>query len=120
MSMTNNALRLPDWEIVAVEERGDVVEVTARYLPFPEACPKCGVIGRLYRHGTAPVDYHDLPYGKRTLIRAEVQRIRSVKTGKPIDEIERLRRERGLIESVISSSKVQDDSIISRTTDTAN
>lgn len=74
--MTNNALRLPDWEIIAVEERGDVVEVTARYLPFPEACPKCGVVGRLYRHGTAPVEYHDLPYGKRTLIRAEVHRIR--------------------------------------------
>jgi transposase len=74
--MTNNALRLPDWEIIAVEERGDVVEVTARYLPFPDACPKCGVVGRLYRHGTAPVEYHDLPYGKRTLIHAEVQRIR--------------------------------------------
>lgn len=74
--MSNNALRLPDWDVLAIKETPDVTEVTARYLPMPDACPKCGVVGRMYRHGTASVDYHDLPYGRRTLIHAEVQRIR--------------------------------------------
>lgn len=74
--MANNALRLPDWDILSIEESDDVTTITARYLPMPDACPKCGVVGRLYRHGTAPVDYNDLPYGKRTLIHTEVQRFR--------------------------------------------
>lgn len=74
--MSNNALRLPDWEVLSLHETADATEVTARYLPLPDACPKCGVVGRLYRHGAVSVDYHDLPYGRRTLVHAEVHRLR--------------------------------------------
>lgn len=94
--VTNNALRLPDWDILAIEELDGVTEITARYPILPEACPKCGVVGRLYRHGTAPVDYRDMPYGSRTLIHAEVQRLRCRECGEtsmqPLPHMDERRR----------------------------
>lgn len=74
--MSNNALRLEGWEVVSSRDFGDTTEVSAKYLPLPDTCPKCGVVDRLYRHGTIAVDYVDAPYRKRTLIHAEVQRLR--------------------------------------------
>lgn len=74
--MSNNALRLDGWEVVSSRDFGDTTEVNAKYLPLPDTCPKCGVVDRLYRHGTITVDYTDAPYRKRTLIHAEVQRLR--------------------------------------------
>lgn len=74
--MANNALRLEGWEVTSSRDFGDTTEVNAKYLPLPDTCPKCGVADRLYRHGTITVDYVDAPYRKRTLIHAEVQRLR--------------------------------------------
>lgn len=68
--MTNNALRLPDWEIIAVGERGDVVEVTARYLPFPDACTKCGVVEDGYYSGRPAI----LEWEARRIARDAVRR----------------------------------------------
>lgn len=74
--MTNNALRLDNWEVTSSYDYGDTTEIKARYLLLPDTCPKCGVVGRLYRHGSKAVDYVDAPYRKRTLIHADVQRMR--------------------------------------------
>lgn len=80
--MANNALWLRDWDVLAIDTSAEPVIADARYEPENEACPKCGVIGRLYRHGAKVVNYRDIPVlGKPLVIRAEVKRYRCRECG---------------------------------------
>ena len=74
----NNALCLDDWTVTKVDNQSKTVRViSARYDIHSEYCPKCGVVGRLYRHGAKDIRYTDAPaYCKQTLIVASVARYR--------------------------------------------
>lgn len=70
-------LDLPGWRVISSEQDQDTYTIEAEYEAPLEACTKCGVIGRLYRHGTKPVTYRDAPIrGLHTQILARVQRYR--------------------------------------------
>lgn len=60
-------LDLPGWTVVSsrVDDREYALE--AEYNHEPEACSRCGVIGRLYRHGTHATTYRDSPIRGRTV-----------------------------------------------------
>lgn len=73
--MTSNAIWLDGWEAQDIKEEPGETVVFASYLPQPTHCPKCGVVDRLYRHGSKTIDYRDAPaFGNQTTIRAEVAR----------------------------------------------
>ncbi len=76
--MATNALMLVGWEVHDVKHTmSDGRVALATYGPVTDTCPKCGSIGRLYRHGTKIVDYRDTPaFGAQFLIRCKVQRFR--------------------------------------------
>jgi len=68
-------LDLEGWTLLqrTQEDGWDVLE--GEYRPQPEACPKCGTIGHLYRHGTKPTTYLDIPIrGAPARLKAKVQR----------------------------------------------
>lgn len=72
----DNPLCLNDWWASSFVRSG-VRKMPAQYQIEPDTCPKCGVVGRLYRHGYKMVDYVDAPsYGQQTLILARVHRYR--------------------------------------------
>lgn len=68
-------LDLPGWIVTSKRLDGQEYELEAEYDVAPSSCQKCGVIGRLYRHGTKPTTYRDSPIrGHTTRILAKVQR----------------------------------------------
>lgn len=68
-------LDLHGWRVLSSAQDGDTYMIEAEYEKPLEACTKCGVIGRLYRHGTKPVTYRDAPIrGCHVQILAKVQR----------------------------------------------
>lgn len=68
-------LDLPDWKVIDSNQVGSNYQIEAEYTKPLEACTKCGVIGRLYRHGTKPVTYRDAPIrGCHVQILVRVQR----------------------------------------------
>lgn len=80
--MANNALWLEDWTVNALDRRPDLTIADATYDRDIEVCPKCGVVGRLYRHGTKTVKYRDIPtFGHPLVIQAEVNRYRCRECG---------------------------------------
>lgn len=75
--MTIDYLDLPGWKTLGKHTEGGDEVIEAEYTTHPEACQRCGVIGRLYRHGTKTVTYRDTP--NRTgpaVIQVKVQRYR--------------------------------------------
>lgn len=73
----SNGLWLDGWEVREMRIVGDVREAKAACGHLLETCPKCGCVGRLYRHGTKTIEYRDAPaFGKQVVIIAEVQRYR--------------------------------------------
>lgn len=92
-----NALMLSGWDVIGVEMIGDVHEATATCATTLTDCPKCGVVGRLYRHGTKEVEYRDAPaFGKHFIIRCCVQRYRCRDCGEtsmqPLPDMDTKRR----------------------------
>lgn len=70
-AFANNALWLKDWDIDTSEGTID-----ATYLILPDSCPKCGVNGKLIRHGFEQVQYKDIhAYGQQVVIFVRVQRL---------------------------------------------
>jgi transposase len=70
-----NILNLPDWDVYEIKEGEYDYAVTARYVPEPVACIRCGVIGKVYRHGVKKQRFMDLPiHGKRVGIMVHRQR----------------------------------------------
>lgn len=68
-------LQLPGWEARHVHVQDGQYIIEADYTRQDETCQKCGVIGRLYRHGTKKVSYRDSPtHGKPVVLEGTIQR----------------------------------------------
>lgn len=68
-------LQLPGWEARATRIQDGEYIIEADYTKPDETCQKCGVIGRLYRHGTKTVSYRDSPIrGKPVVLEGSIQR----------------------------------------------
>lgn len=80
--MTTDILDLPGWTVLAKRLEDREYELEAEYTVKPTACQKCGVLDRLYRHGTKDTIYRDSPIrGHATRILARVQRYRCRECG---------------------------------------
>lgn len=72
-----NFLYLPDWQVSKVQRSTREYIVTATYDKHSTVCPKCGVVGELYRHGTKAAEFRDAPvHGKQVTIQVDRQRYR--------------------------------------------
>lgn len=70
-------LHLPGWKATATRHEGPELVIQADYIEPAAACIKCGVIGRLYRHGTKVLSFRDTPmHGKTVLLKGTAQRYR--------------------------------------------
>jgi transposase len=68
-------LDLDGWTVLNRHQEDGVDVLEAEYAPEPTACPKCGTIGHLYRHGTKETTYLDTPFrGAPARLRAKVRR----------------------------------------------
>ena len=73
----HNALGLTGWTIHEIRDTEIMREYHATCDAQPAACPKCGVVAHLYRHGSKTVRYVDAPsWGKQSLLVVKVQRYR--------------------------------------------
>ena len=80
--MTTDILDLPGWTVLNKRLDAQEYELEAEYTVQPTACQKCGVVDRLYRHGTKDTIYRDSPIrGHATHILARVQRYRCRECG---------------------------------------
>lgn len=70
-------LDLDGWTVLSRTQEDGCDVLWAEYAPQPGTCPKCGVIGHLYRHGTKETTYLDAPFrGSPARLRAKVRRYR--------------------------------------------
>lgn len=86
-------LNLPGWKATASRQDDDEYVIEAEYTVQPTICPKCGVIGTPYKHGTKVVAYRDKPVRcEPTSVLANVQRYRCRDCGEtflqPLDGIQ--------------------------------
>ena len=55
-------LDLKGWTVLGRTEEDGADVLEAEYpLPMPTACPKCGTLDCIYRHGTKATTYVDIP-----------------------------------------------------------
>lgn len=54
-------LDLQDWRVTSTRHEDNELIIEAEYGIPPAACMKCGVIGRLYKHGPKPITIRDSP-----------------------------------------------------------
>lgn len=98
-----NFLYLPDWTVTHVERIESRVTnrksyvAAATYGPDMDACPKCGVVGELGKHGAKETEYVDAPvHGKPCIIRVERRRYRCRACGatslQPLPDMDENRR----------------------------
>lgn len=57
----SNALWLDNLEVISMTTKGDTKTVEAAIRCVDDACPSCGVVGKLYRHGMKHRDFVDIP-----------------------------------------------------------
>lgn len=70
-------LHLQGWKALEIRLDGDEYEIEAEYTINPDVCPKCGVVGNLYKHGPKPVTIRDSPIrGHHVRILARAQRFK--------------------------------------------
>lgn len=70
-------LYLEGWTVTAVQPSSDTYVAEATYDLQPDACPKCGVVGELYRHGIKASEFRDAPvHGKQVIIQVQRRRYR--------------------------------------------
>lgn len=86
-------LDLLGWRVTDKRLVGDEYELEVSYEQQPDACQKCGVIGRLYKHGQKPVTYRDSPIrGRPVRLLVNVQRFKCRDCGgtfqQPLDSME--------------------------------
>lgn len=71
----SNAIWMPGYQILSEHVEDGVKTFHVECVTSVDACPKCGVMGRMYRHGTSSATYQDAPsYGLRVAIDVRVQR----------------------------------------------
>lgn len=90
-------LQLDGWTVSDLWDEGGEIVIEATYGIEPEGCPKCGVIGGLYRHGPKRVRYRDSPIrGQAVTLQAKAQRYRcrecSETSIQPLDGIDSTRQ----------------------------
>lgn len=77
-----NAIWLDNWDVIGIEHDGRA-EAMVEYTVDPEACLKCGCIGRLYSHGPQSREYRDTPaFGERLALMVNVRRYMCRECGK--------------------------------------
>lgn len=77
-----NAIWLPGYQVLMEQPDGAVQHFRVSCATTVDACPKCGVIDRLYRHGTDDVTFRDIPsFGKQIEITVHIQRYRCRECG---------------------------------------
>lgn len=119
-SMANNAIWLEGWTVQALRREPDETIAEATFGAAPDACPKCGVVGKLYRHGTKLVKYRDIPtMGKPLTIHATVPRYRCRECGEtfmqPLPDMDTQRRmTRRLIDYILTQGIEQTYSAVAR------
>ncbi|KAA8563188.1 hypothetical protein FX985_03256 [Pseudomonas extremaustralis] len=92
-----NILDLPDWNVLSSRLDEGVYTIEAEYTKPLQACTKCGLIGKLYRHGPKVVAYRDSPIrGAHVQLEAKVQRYKCRECGgtslQPLEGVEIDRR----------------------------
>lgn len=92
-----NAIWLPGYQVLLETADGAMQHFLVDCATTVDACPSCGVIGRLYRHGTDDVTFRDIPsFGKRVEISVRAQRWRCRECGatanQPLPGMDRRRR----------------------------
>lgn len=70
-------LDLPGWQVTGLTLKDNEYLIKGSYCVISDVCIKCGVIGRLYRHGPKVVTYRDSPIrGYPAKLVATVQRFK--------------------------------------------
>lgn len=90
-------LDLPRWTVISSARSDDCYTISAEYTEHLQACTKCGVVGKLYRHGPKVVTYRDSPIrGAHVQLVAKVQRYKCRECGgtslQPLEGVEVDRR----------------------------
>jgi transposase len=90
-------LDLPDWSVISSTLSDGSYTISAEYSVSLQACTKCGLIGKLYRHGHKVVAYRDSPIrGAHVQLEAKVQRYKCRECGgtslQPLGGVEADRR----------------------------
>lgn len=90
-------LDLPDWKVLTSSLDGGTYTIEAEYTHPLQACTKCGVLGKLYRHGPKVATYRDSPIrGAHVQLVAKVQRYKCRECGgtslQPLEGVELDRR----------------------------
>lgn len=75
-------LDLSGWNVLTSRLDDGTYTIEAEYTLSLQACPKCGVVGKLHRHGTKVVTYRDSPIrGAHVQLAAKVQRYKCRECG---------------------------------------
>ena len=75
-------LDLPEWNVLTSRLDDGSYTIEAEYTLPLQACTKCGVVGKLYRHGPKVVTYRDSPIrGAHVQLAAKVQRYKCRECG---------------------------------------
>lgn len=70
-----NAIWMAGYQVCREYVEGNVKSFLVECMTTLDACPKCGVIGRMYKHGTSDVTYQDAPsYGHQVVLHIKAQR----------------------------------------------
>ena len=70
-------LQLPGWKVSGIRLDAGEYIIEARYTIQADTCVKCGIIDKLYRHGTKKLRYRDIPIcGNHVILEGTVQRYR--------------------------------------------
>lgn len=70
-------LDLPGWNLIERVNEGKDLVLRAEFTQAPKACPHCGCVANLYRHGALEQDFIDTPmHGKRCTVRVDRKRYR--------------------------------------------
>lgn len=90
-------LDLPDWNVLTSRLEDGTYTIEAEYTQPLQACTKCGVVGKLYRHGPKVVTYRDSPIrGAHVQLVAKAQRYKCRECGgtslQPLGGVETARR----------------------------
>lgn len=77
-----NAIWLTGYQVIDELNEDGVQRFLVECMTFVDACSKCGVVGRLYKHGTEQPAFRDIPsFGRQLIIDVKQQRYRCRECG---------------------------------------
>lgn len=72
-----NAIWLTGYQVLDELNEDGVQRFLVECMTFVDSCSKCGVVGRLYKHGTEQPAFRDIPsFGRQLIIDVKLQRYR--------------------------------------------